>query len=158
MEFGTGGGALRFAPLVVRCGEEGFEAGTIVLLCRERLSGFAVINEETVLIDELEGDANDLFEAVGSVTGGGVVTAVFDPVEKGFNRLVYIIRGAEDSFVFLNIRGGYVGVGGVQVIQDGTGGGEAVSHVLVSEGEDENFVNSRENIFFGEPCRCDRTC
>ena len=30
------------------------------------------------------------------------------------------------------------------MIQDGTGGGEAVSDVLVSEGADEHFVNSRE--------------
>ena len=57
-----------------------------------------------------------MFEAIGSVTGGDVVTAIFDPVEKGFNRLVYIIRGAEDSVVFLQIRGGDVGVGYVQVI------------------------------------------
>ena len=31
------------------------------------------------------------------------------------------------------------------MIQDGTRGGEAVSDVLVSEGADEHFVNSREN-------------
>ena len=79
-----------------------------------------------------------------SLTGGGVVTAIFDPIKKGFNRLVNIVRGAEDSVVFLKIRGGDVGVGSVQVIQDGTGGGEAVSEVLVSELEDENFVNGRE--------------
>ena len=30
------------------------------------------------------------------------------------------------------------------MVQDGTGGGEAKSDVLVSEGADENFVNSRE--------------
>ena len=83
------------------------------MLCRETFPGFAVIDEETGLIDNLEGDANYLFEAVGSVTGGGVVTAIFDPGEKGFNRLVYAIRGAEDSVVLLYIRGGYVGVGGV---------------------------------------------
>ena len=114
------------------------------LLFRETFPGFAVINEETGMINELEGDANDLFEVAGSVTGGGIVTAVFDLVKKGFNRFVYIIRGAEDSVVFLKIRGRDVGVGGVQGIQDGTGGGEAVSDVLVSEGADEYFVNSRE--------------
>ena len=85
--------------------------------------------------------------------GGDVVTATFDPVEKGFNRLVNIVRGAEYSFVFLKIRGGDISVGGVQVIQDGTDGGEVVSGVLVSEGADEHFVNSRENNlserFFG---------
>ena len=37
--------------------------------------------------------------------------------------------GAEDSVVFLKIHGGDVGVGGVQVIQDGAGGCEAVSEV-----------------------------
>ena len=31
------------------------------------------------------------------------------------------------------------------MIQGGTGGGEAVSDVLVSEGADEHFVNNREN-------------
>ena len=101
MKFGTGGGALRFAPLVVRSGEESFEAGPSFLLCRETFPGFAVIDEETSLIDDLEGDSNDLFEDVGSVTSGGVVTTIFDPVEKGFNWLVYIIRDAEDSVVFL---------------------------------------------------------
>ena len=85
-----------------------------------------------------------MLEAVGSLSGGGIVTPIFDSVEKGFNRLVNIIRGAKNSVVFLNIREGDVGVGGVQVIQYDTGGGEAVSNVLVLEGADENFVNSRE--------------
>ena len=144
MEFCTGGGDLRFAPLVVRSGEEIFEAGPSFLLCRETFPGFEVVDEDTGLIDELEGDVNDLLEAVGRVTGSGVVTAIFDPVKKGFNWLVYIIWGAEDSVVFLKICGGDVGVGGVQVIQDSTGGGEAVSDVFVSKGADENFVNSTE--------------
>ena len=133
---------MRFAPIVLRSGEESFEAGPSFLLCRETFPGFAVINEETGLIDKLEGNTNDLFEAVGSVTGGGIVTAIFDPVDKRFNWLVYIIRGAEDIVVFLKISGGDVGVGGVQVIQDGMGGGEALSNVPVSEGADEHFVNS----------------
>ena len=58
--------------------------------------------------------------------------------------MVNIVRGAEDSVVFLKIRGGDVGVGGIQVIQDGTGYGEVVSKILLSEGADEHFVNSRE--------------
>ena len=49
----------------------------------------------------MESDDDDLFEAVGSVTSDGVITAVFDPVEKGFNWLVYVIRGAKYSVVFL---------------------------------------------------------
>ena len=71
------------------------------MLCGETFPGFVVVYKKTGLVDELESDANDLFEAVGSVTGGDVVTAIFDPVEKGFNRLVYVIRATEDSFVFL---------------------------------------------------------
>ena len=82
VEFGTGGGALRFAPLVVRSGEESFEAGQSFLLFSETFPGFAVINEETGLINEPEVDANYLFKVVGSVTGGGIFTAIFDPVEK----------------------------------------------------------------------------
>ena len=93
---------------------------------------------------ELEDNANNVFETVGKVTGGGVVTAISNPVEKGFNRLVYIVRVAEDSIVFLKIQGGDFGVGDVQVIHDGTGGGEAVSNVFVLEGADENFVKSGE--------------
>ena len=118
------------------------------MLCSETFPGFAVVDEEIGRIDNLEGNANYLFEAVGSVTGSGVVTAIFDPVKKGFNRLVNIARGAKNCVVFLKIRGGDFGVGGVQVIQDGTGGGEAVSDVLVSEGADEHFVNSEEKIFY----------
>ena len=115
------------------------------MLFRETFPGFAVIDKETGLINELEGDANYLFEAVGSVTSGGVVTAIFDPIKKGFNWLVNIARGAKNSIVLLKIRGGDVGLGGVQVIQYVTGDGEAVSDVLVSEGADGNFVNIREN-------------
>ena len=85
-----------------------------------------------------------MLEAIGSVSDSGIVTAIFDPVEKGFDRLVNIVRGAKDSVVFLKICGEYVGVGGVQLIQDGAVGGEAVSNVLVSEGANEHFVISRE--------------
>ena len=151
VEFGTGGGALIFAPLVVRRGEEMFVAGPSFLLCRETFPGFASIDEETGMINELEDNVKDLFEAIGSITSGSVVTAVFDPVEKGFNWLVNIVRGVEDSVVFLKIRGGDVGVGGLQVLQDGTGGREAVSDILVSEGADEHFVNSRERNLLESP-------
>ena len=115
VEFGTGG-ALRYAPLVVRSGKEIFETGQSFLLCSETFPGFAVMDKETGKINNMEGDADYLFEAVGSVAGGGVVTAIFDPVKKGFDRLVNIVRGAKNSFVFLNIRVGHVGVGGVRVI------------------------------------------
>ena len=37
-----------------------------------------------------------------------------------------------------------MGVGGVLVVQDGMGGGEAVSDIIVSEGADEHFVSSGE--------------
>ena len=81
-------------------------------------------------------DADYLFEAVQSVAGG-----------KGSDRLVDIVRGTKNSVVFLKICRGDDGVGIIQVIQDGAGGGEAVSNVLVSEGADENLVNSREKNF-----------
>ena len=78
-------------------GEESLETGPIVLLFSETFPYFAVIDEETGLINELEGDADYLFEAVGSVAGAGIVTAIFDPVEKGFNRLVNIVMGAKTA-------------------------------------------------------------
>ena len=53
VEFGTSGGAMIFAPLVVRSGKEMFEAGPSCLLCRETFPVFSVIDEETGLIDEL---------------------------------------------------------------------------------------------------------
>ena len=136
VEFGTGGGALRFAPLVVRSGEESLETGPSFLLCSETFPGFAVINKEIGLTNDLEGGVDYLFKAVGSVSGGGVVTPIFDPVERGFDRLVNIVRRAKNSVVSLKICGGDVGLGGVQVIQDGAGGGEAVYDALVSEGAD----------------------
>ena len=72
--------------------------------------GFAVVYKEAGLVDKFKGDTDDLFEAVGSVAGGGVISAVFDPVKEGFNWLINVVRGAEDSVVFLLICGGDVGV------------------------------------------------
>ena len=58
VKFGTGGGDLRFVPLVVRSGEESFETGPSFLLCGETFPGFAVIDKETGLINDMEGDAD----------------------------------------------------------------------------------------------------
>ena len=101
MEFSTGGGALRFAPFVVSCCEESFEAGPSFLLCGQTFPCFAVVYKEIGLVDDLESDADDLLQAVGSVAGGRIITAVFDPVEKGFDWLIDVTRDAEDSVVFL---------------------------------------------------------
>ena len=101
MEFSAGGGALRFAPFVGSCCEESFEANPSFLLCGQTFPGFSVVYKETGLVDELKIDTDDLFEAVGSVAGGGIITAVFDPVKEGFNLLIDVVRGAEDSVVLL---------------------------------------------------------
>ena len=53
VEFGAGGGALIFAPLIVRSGEESIETSPSFLLCGETFPGFSVINEETGLINKL---------------------------------------------------------------------------------------------------------
>ena len=53
------------------------------------------------MVDELKGNTDDLFKAVGSVAGGGVISAVFDPVDESFNWLIDIVRGTEDIVVFL---------------------------------------------------------
>ena len=62
-------------------------------MCRETFPGFAVIDEETGLINDLEGYSNDFFEDVGSVTGGGVVTAIFDPVQKWIQSVGLYCKG-----------------------------------------------------------------
>ena len=76
MEFSAGGGALRFTSFIVSCGEESFEAGPIFLLCGETFRVFTVVKKETGLVDDMESDDSDLFKAVGSVAGGGVISAV----------------------------------------------------------------------------------
>ena len=81
--------------------EEGFEANPRFLLCGKTFPGFAVVCKETGLVDELKSDTNDLFEAVGSVADGGVITAVLYPVKEGFNWLIDVVRGVEDSVAFL---------------------------------------------------------
>ena len=101
MEFSAGDGALRFAPFVVSCYEESFEANPTFLLCGKTFPGFVVVYKETGLVDELKSDTNDLFEVAGSVAGGGVTTTVVDPVEEGFNWFIDVVRGAEDSVIFL---------------------------------------------------------
>ena len=63
--------------------------------------GFAVVYKVTGLVDKLKGDITELFEAVGSVADGGVISAVFDPLKEGFNWLIDVARGAEDSVIFL---------------------------------------------------------
>ena len=96
----------------------------------EKFPNFSVIDEETALIKELEVDSDDLFEDVRNVAGGGVIDAIFDLVKKGFDRLIDIIEGAKNCVVFLDIRGGDVDVGCVQVIQYGAGGGAAIPTYL----------------------------
>ena len=53
------------------------------------------------MVEKLKVNTNDLLEAVESVAGGGVISAVFDPVEEGFDWLIDFVRGAKDSVVFL---------------------------------------------------------
>ena len=100
-EFSAGGGALIFSPFFVRCCEESFEANPILLLIGKAFSGFTVVYKEASLVDKLKGDTDELFEAVGSVAGGGVISTFFKPVEEGFNWLIAVVRGAEDNVVFL---------------------------------------------------------
>ena len=73
---------MRFASFVVSCRGESFEANPSFLLSGQTFPGFAVVYKEIGLEDELKSNTDDLFEAVGSVAGGGVITAVFDPVEE----------------------------------------------------------------------------
>ena len=53
VEFSTGGGALKFAPFIVSCCEESFEAGPSFLFYGEMFTGFAVVEKETGLVHEM---------------------------------------------------------------------------------------------------------
>ena len=76
VESGASGDALRLMPLVVRSGKESLEFGPHFLLWSEMFPNFAIINKETGLINELEGDAYDLFETLWSVADGSIVAAI----------------------------------------------------------------------------------
>ena len=101
MKFSAGGSALGLSLFIVCSGEEGFESSTSFLLNGQTFPGFAVVYKNAGLVYKLEGDANDLFKAVWNVVGDGVISAVFDPVEEGFDWLIDVVRGAEDRVVFL---------------------------------------------------------
>ena len=77
----------------MRCCKESFGANPSFLLCGQTFPGFAVVDKEAGLVDELKCDTDDFFEDVGSVAGVGVITAVFNPVEEGFNWLIGVVRG-----------------------------------------------------------------
>ena len=76
----------------MRSSKESLEVGLHFLLWSETFPNFSVIDEETGLINKLEGHNDELFEAVRIVAGSSVVDAIFDLVEKGFNQLVDIVR------------------------------------------------------------------
>ena len=63
--------------------------------------GFAVIHKKAGLIYKLKGNAEDLFSAVWGVAGGGVIYAVFYPVEEILNWLIDVVFCAKDRVVFL---------------------------------------------------------
>ena len=80
VEFSAGGDALRFAPFVVCCCEESFEANPSFLLSAQTFPGFAVVYKETGLVDNLKSNTGDLLKAVGSVSDDGLITAIFDSI------------------------------------------------------------------------------
>ena len=61
MKFSAGGSALGFSPLVVCSGEEGFEGSPSFLLSGQTIPGFAVVNKKAGLVNNLEGNAEELF-------------------------------------------------------------------------------------------------
>ena len=54
---------------------------------------------------------------------------------------VGVVGHLKSGVVVLQVSGQNVRVSSIQIFQDGAGGGGAVSHVAVTEGTDENFVN-----------------
>ena len=49
----------------------------------------------------MKDDTDDLFKAIWSVAGGSIIYTVFDPIKEGFNWFIDVIRGSEDSVIFL---------------------------------------------------------
>ena len=89
----------------------------------------------------MKSDANTLQRSVRGIPSHGVLNGAFDLINECLNGQVGVVRCAKFGIIVLKVGGRNVGVGCVQMVQDGAGGGGAVANVAVAEGTDKNFVN-----------------
>ena len=89
----------------------------------------------------MKSNVNNLQRGVGGIPGRGVLDGAFDLINECLNGKVGVVRCAKFGIIVLKVGGRNVGVGCVQMVQDGAGGGGAVANVAVTEGTDKNFVN-----------------
>ena len=86
-------------------------------------------------------NAYDLQRGVWGIPGRGVLNGAFDLIDECLNWQFGVVQCAKFGVVVFQVGGRNVCVGCVQMVQDGAGGGGAVTHVAVVEGTDEHFVD-----------------
>ena len=86
-------------------------------------------------------DANNLQRDVGGIPGRGVLDGSFELIDECINGKVGVVRCAKFGVVVLQVGGQNVGVGCVQMVQDGAGGGGDVSNVAMAEVTDKKNCN-----------------
>ena len=77
---------------------------------------------------------------VGGIPGRCVLEGAFDLIDECLNGKVGVVRCAKFGVVVLQVGRRNVGVGCVQMVQYGAGGGGDVANVAVAEVTDKNFV------------------
>ena len=115
LEDGTGRGGLLLTPFLLGSCEKFLEACPGLVVSWLAPTEFAVVIEETGLVQVLESNFDDLVRGVWSFSGGGVVDHFFDLINKGIERLIAVIGSPESRVVFLQIRGVNVCIGGIKL-------------------------------------------
>ena len=94
----------------------------------------------------MKSDAYHLQRGVKGIPGRGVLNGTFDLIDGCLNGQVGVVRCEKFGDVVLQVGTRNAGVGCVQMVQDGAGGGGAIAHVAVAEVMDKNFVNGGDEI------------
>ena len=78
---------------------------------------------------------------MGSIPVRGVLNGALDLIDECINGKFGVVKCVKFGVIVLQVDRQNVGVGCVQMVRDGAGGGGAVANVAVAEGTDKNFVN-----------------
>ena len=77
---------------------------------------------------------------VGGIPIRSELHGTFDLIDGCLNGQVGVVRCEKFGVIVFQFSGQNVGVGCVQMVLDGAGGGGAVTNVAVAEGTDKHFV------------------